>query len=172
MNDNQSMSAEPWLRGGITEVDSLRAAVLYSFQHAREDVTHWTEGIPEKDLCRNFQDVAPISFQIRHIAGSVDRLMTYAQGRQLTEEQLQTLRTEKEGTFSRAELLDLLNASLTRAESAVRSLNPAEYNDLREIGRQRVPVPLGVLLVHIAEHTQRHVGELIVTARIANQENR
>jgi uncharacterized damage-inducible protein DinB len=163
------MSAEPWLRGGITDLDPVRAAVLYSFQHAREDIAEWTSRMPEADLCMRFGSVASAGFHIRHIAGSVERLMTYAQGKQLTDEQLQSMREENEGIFSRAELLATLDQSFERAEAVLRSLDPAQYGEIRQIGRRNIPVPLGVLLVHIAEHTQRHVGEIIMTVKIANE---
>ena len=91
MSDNQTMSAEPWLRGGITDLDPLRAAILYSFRHAREDIELWTSRMPEADLCMGFGNVASVGFHVRHIAGSVDRLMTYVQGQQLTDEQIRKL---------------------------------------------------------------------------------
>jgi uncharacterized damage-inducible protein DinB len=163
------MSAEPWLRGGITDLDPMRAAILYSFRHAREDIELWTSRMPEADLCMGFGNVASVGFHVRHIAGSVDRLMTYVQGEQLTDEQMQAMRKENEGIVSRAELLKTLDDSFARGEAVLRSLDTAQYNDIREIGRRRMPVPLGVLLVHIAEHTQRHVGEIIMTVKIANE---
>lgn len=36
----------------------------------------------------------------------------------------------------------------------------------RSVGRAQLPSTLLGLLVHAAEHTQRHVGQLLVTARI------
>jgi hypothetical protein len=166
------MSAEPWLRGGIADLDPVRAALLYSFQHAREDIQAWTSRMPEEDLCMGFGNVASVGFHVRHIAGSVDRLMTYAQGNQLTDEQLNSMRKENDGIASRAELLETIETSFNNAEAILRSIDPSQYNDIREIGRRRVPVPLGVLLVHIAEHTQRHIGEMIMTVKIANEEYR
>ena len=165
------MSAEPWLRGTVTDLDPVRAAVLYSFQHAREDIEAWISRMPEEDLCMGFGNVASVGFHIRHIAGSIDRLVTYAQGSQLSEEQMQSMRTENSGIASRAELMKVLDESFNKAEAVLRSLDPA-YSTIREIGRRKVPVPLGVLLVHIAEHTQRHVGEIIMTVKIATGEYR
>ena len=118
-----------------------------------------------------FGNVASVGFHIRHIAGSIDRLVTYAQGSQLSEEQMQSMRTENSGIASRAELMKVLDESFNKAEAVLRSLDPA-YSTIREIGRRKVPVPLGVLLVHIAEHTQRHVGEIIMTVKIATGEYR
>jgi hypothetical protein len=52
------------------------------------------------------------------------------------------------------------------AATIVRSLDPATLNEPREVGRKKLPSTVGGLLTHIAEHTQRHVGEAIITARI------
>jgi uncharacterized damage-inducible protein DinB len=167
------MSAEPWLRGGIDDLDPVRAALLYSFQHAREDIAEWASKVPEADISAQLGRVASLGFHIRHIAGSVDRLMTYAAGGQLSEEQMSALRAE--GTYDPLPLsgyLALLDASFAKAEATLRGLDPAQYGDIRDIGRRRVPVPLGVLLVHIAEHTQRHVGQIVMTVKMIREEYR
>jgi hypothetical protein len=159
---------EPWMSGTLTFLGPIRAALLYSFQHAQEDLERWTRSLTDEDIWRRFGDVAPVGFHIRHIAGSVDRLITYAQGGTLDDAQMKVLKSEAEATGpSRDGLLALLNEKLSHADAIVRSIDPKTLEDVREIGRKRVPVPLGVLLVHIAEHTQRHVGAAIVTAKMA-----
>ena len=166
------MSLEPWMEGGITDVDPIRAAVLYSFRHALRDITEWIARVDEQDLPMRHGRLASAAFQVRHIAGSIDRLITYAAGQQLSETQLEQLRQEEGRPATRATLLEELGAALSSAEARIRSFDPASYSDIREIGRRRVPVPLGVLLVHIAEHTQRHVGQLIMTIKVMREEYR
>jgi hypothetical protein len=159
---------EPWLTGKWNDLPPIVAAVLYSFEHARDDLRRWTADLTDEQIWRRSGDVAPVGFHIRHIAGSVDRLMTYAIGTQLSAEQMKELEAEKspEG-ISRDELLAVLDRKLAQAESVIRSFDPSGLEAIREIGRRRTPVPLGVLLIHIAEHTQRHVGAAIVTAKTA-----
>jgi hypothetical protein len=165
------MSIEPWLQGGHEELDPVQAAVLYSFKHARADVEKWSSLLTEEQLWTRCGDVGSAGWHIRHIAGSVDRLTTYAAGGQLSEAQMTTLAGEKENSGpQRAELLAFVNETLDRCGDTIRSLDPSTWRTVREIGRKRVPVPLGVLLVHIAEHTQRHVGELIVTVKLVRGE--
>lgn len=166
------MSVEPWLQGGITDLDPLRAAVVYSFRHALADVEEWISRVSEEDLKMRYGNLASAAFQVRHIAGSVDRLTTYASGQQLSDTQLEELRHEEGRGATRAGLLAELRAALEKAEQTIRSFDPRAYSDVREIGRRRVPVPLGVLLVHIAEHTQRHVGQLIMTIKVMREEYR
>jgi hypothetical protein len=85
----------------------------------------------------------------------------------LDETQLKELRSEQESQGqSRDDLFALFDRKLAHAAEIVRGIDPSTLADIREIGRKKVPVPLGVLLVHISEHTQRHVGEAIVTAKI------
>ena len=162
---------EPWMSGTLTDLHPLQAALLYSLEHARQDIVRWTSGLPDQSLWLRIGDIAPAAFHIRHIGGSVDRLLTYAAGKQLSEAQMQELHLEQQpgGETSRTELFENFAAKLQSAEETVRQLDLSDANAVREIGRKRIPVPLGVLLVHIAEHTQRHVGEAIVTMKLARQ---
>src|SRR5207244_4570081 len=105
-----------------------------------------------------------------HIAGSVDRLITYVQSRDLTAEQLAALEAEKSPpSIPRVDLLALLEAVLSRAERVVRALDPAILAEPRGVGRKHLPPPVIGLLTHIAEHTQRHVGQAISAARLAQR---
>jgi hypothetical protein len=159
---------EPWMTGSITGLHPVQAALLYSFQHAQQDLAKWTEGLTPEQLWKRMGDVAPVGFHALHLAGSIDRLLTYATGRQLSEAQMQELRDEKEPhNLSREELLAVVGRKLRAAEAVVRGIDVSDLDGIREIGRKRIPAPLGVVLVHIAEHTQRHVGEAIVTAKLA-----
>src|SRR5215218_8025913 len=158
---------EPWLTGKLNDVPPVLAALLYSFEQAREDLKRRTEGMTDEQMWRRSGEVASVGFHVRHIAGSVDRLMTYALGGQLDSTQLAELKAEQqEDGPSRTDLLSFLDQKLARAESIVKGIDPSSFNATREIGRKRVPVPLGVLLIHISEHTQRHVGAAIVTTKI------
>jgi hypothetical protein len=160
------------MRGYLNDLDPIQAAVLYSFRHAQEDISDWIGRIPEEFLWVQFGNLASAGFHVRHIAGSVDRLVTYASGHQLSEAQMEDLKNEKNPGGSLTGLLQLLDSNFLRAEGIIRCLDPAAYRDIREIGRKRIQVPLGTLLVHIAEHTQRHVGELIMTVKVINEEYR
>jgi uncharacterized damage-inducible protein DinB len=162
---------EPWMTGTLTDLHPVQAALLYSLQHARQDIARWTADLPDDSLWLRTGDVAPAAFHIRHIGGSVDRLLTYATGGQLSEAQMQELQAEQrpDALMSREELFEYFRSKLDTAERTVRELDISDLNAVREIGRKRVPVPLGVLLVHIAEHTQRHVGEAIITLKVARE---
>lgn len=158
---------EPWLRGPVPGVDPLLAPVLHAFQQAREDLALHTEGLTPAQLWARPHGLGPAGFHVRHIGGSVDRLMTYVQGRQLSEEQLAATRTEMDPGAGREELLAAVEASFARAEAAVRAIDPATLREPREVGRKRLPSTVSGLLAHIAEHTQRHTGQAVSAAKLA-----
>jgi uncharacterized damage-inducible protein DinB len=93
--------------------------------------------------------------------------MLYLQGQQLTEAHLEALRREKEPGASLADLLAGMDAAFRRAEAVAGSIDPATLTEPREIGRKRLPTTVLGLLTHIAEHTQRHVGQAISAAKWA-----
>ena len=161
-----SSYVEPWLRGPLPGVHPLLAPVLYAFQEAREDLRKWTSNLTDGQVWDRSHGLASVGFQIRHIAGSVERLMTYVVRGQLTAQQLAELRAEMEPGTSLNDLLLLLDRKLAAAEATVRAIDPATLGETREVGRQRLPTTVGGLLTHIAEHTQRHVGQTIVTAKV------
>lgn len=157
---------EPWLRGPIQDLNPLLAPVLYAFTQAAEDLEHWTASLTDQQIWDGPHGLAPIGFHLRHIAGSVERLMTYVGGGQLTEAQLASLRSEQEAGERRDVLLNAIEKTFEAAEATIRSIDPATLIEPRVIGRKRLPSTVVGLLTHIAEHTQRHVGEVIVTAKV------
>lgn len=162
------MEIEPWLRGPLPGVGPLTAPILFSFQQAREDLAAWTEGLTMEQIWATpFVDLGSAGFHIRHIARSTDRLFTYLEGRQLSGQQHAALATEKDPGASRDALLKELDLALQRAEKVVRALDPATLEEPRYVGRKRLPTTVIGLLTHVAEHTQRHVGQAICAAKLA-----
>jgi uncharacterized damage-inducible protein DinB len=158
---------EAWMRGPIPGVDPLVSPILYSFQQAREDLARWTRELTAAQLWATPHGFGSVGFHLRHIAGSTDRLVTYLEGEQLTERQLGFLKCEHAPSASLEELLASIDAAFQKAEAVVRSLDPAKLAEARTIGRKRLPTAVIGLLVHIAEHTQRHVGQAISAAKWA-----
>jgi len=163
----KSDPSEPWLRGPLGGVDPLIAPILRSFEQAREDLARHTERLTMEQIWATPHGFGSVGFHVRHIAGSVDRLMTYLQQQQLSESQLGALDLEHEPGASRDELLAEVEQSLRRAESVVRGIDPEILRQPREVGRKRLPTTVIGLLTHIAEHTQRHVGQAISAAKLA-----
>jgi uncharacterized damage-inducible protein DinB len=157
---------EPWLRGTHTDVPVVARAVLHSLELAGDDAERWTDGLSNLEIHAQPSGLMSVAAQLKHIAGSADRLLTYAEGHQLSDQQLSALKMEHSGAETLEQLLTDLKASLARAADRVRALTTADLNTERKVGRKNLPTTLGGLLVHIAEHTQRHVGQLVTTAKV------
>ena len=158
---------EAWLRGPLKDVHPLIAPSLYGFQQAREDLARYTEGLTTKQIWAAPQGFGSLGFHLRHIAGSVDRLSAYLRGQQLSEAQMEFLAREHEPGAAREELLEEMNAAFQWVEAFARSLDVTRLAEPREVGRKRLPTTVIGLLTHIAEHTQRHVGQAISAAKLA-----
>jgi uncharacterized damage-inducible protein DinB len=159
-------SPEPWLRGTLTELPPVPRAALHALEQAREDLWKWCSPLSDGELNARPANIAPVAFHLRHIARSLDRLLTYAEGRQLAEDQLAQLRSELTPGAVREQIFTELNAALKRSAERVRSLTTTDLQALRAVGKKQLPSTVGGLLVHLAEHTQRHVGQAITTAKI------
>jgi len=143
--------------------------VLFSFQQVREDLQRHTAGLSDEQVWQRPEGLPSLGFQLRHIGGSVDRLLTYLAGEQLSPEQLQALRQESVAEGSLKSLLEAVDASLADAEKRLRTLDTRTIYDVRYVGRKKLPTTVVGLLVHLAEHTQRHLGQAITTAKLLKQ---
>jgi hypothetical protein len=157
---------EPWLRGTLTEVDAVRRQVLHAFELAAEDAERWCASLSDEEVDAKPFGVASVCFHLRHIVRSLDRLLTYAEGRQLSSSQLEMLAGELDCGAKTCEVMREFRAGLEAAVVRVRAIDPGSYEEKRGVGRQRLPATLGGLLVHCAEHTQRHIGQAITTAQV------
>jgi uncharacterized damage-inducible protein DinB len=157
---------EPWMRGTHTDLPSPVRAVIHALEMATEDVERWCAPLTDEEWQLSVHGLAPVAFQLRHIMGSVDRLLTYAEGNQLSPEQLERMKAEQEPGAAGHELLQSLPGALRAAERRVRALADSNLELPRALGRKQLPTSVGGLLVHVADHTQRHVGELIITTKL------
>lgn len=154
--------AEPWLREETLPVDPVLQPILFALQQVREDLT----AIQVEDVWRQIPGLPSLGFHLTHIAGSLDRLTTYLEGRELNESQLSFLGAERIPGASRTELMALVETALRRTEQTLKAIDPASYAEPRYVGRKRIRTTVIGLAVHIAEHTQRHCGQAITTAKV------
>lgn len=157
---------EPWLRGTLTDVPAVARGVLHAFELAQEDVTRWCESLSEADLNARPFELPPIAFHLRHIARSLDRLLAYAEGNQLSAEQIAALKSEMDPRASREALFAEFSQGLEDAARRVGVVAAGNLEQPRFVGKKQLPTSVGGLLVHLADHTQRHVGQVVTTAKI------
>jgi len=161
------MTPEPWLRGAIPHADPTLSHLLRASQQIREDIERALRPLTTAQLWAMPDEMTPAGFHAKHLAGSTERLCTYLEGLHLTAEQLAAIAGERAGAETAAELIARVNAAFDRYDRIVRELTPAQFGDLREVGRKRLPATVIGLAIHIAEHGQRHVGQAISAAKLA-----
>lgn len=161
-----SEQPESWLRGTHGEMPAVVRAVVHALELCRENVETWCAPLSDDELHARPADVAPVAFHLRHIVRSLDRLLTYAEGRQLDADQLAALRTEMEPGTAQDALLREFREGIEDALRRVRGFAGADLEEPRSVGRKELPTTVGGLLVHCADHTQRHTGQAVTTAKV------
>ncbi len=160
---------EVWQRGPVDGVPALLQPVAHALLQAVEEVERYTADFPADLLWERPADIASVGFHILHMRGVIDRLFTYAKGEALNEEQLESLRQEKEipaETVSASMLVDALRHQVQQAVEQLKATPESSLTHARALGRKRIPTTVLGLLFHTAEHCQRHVGQLLVTSRL------
>lgn len=157
---------EPWLRGTLAEVPAEQRAVLHALHLAREDVACWCSSLTEEELRARPHGLPPVGFQLRHIVGSLDRLLSYAEGKSLSDDQKRWMAEEMAEPMPRAELFQTFERGLANAENRIRAIDTKHWPETRTVGRKKLPTTVAGLLIHCADHTQRHVGQVVTTAKI------
>ena len=156
---------EPWLRGPIKGLHPLVMPVFFSFAQVREDISTYLPGLTGEQLWRPVGN-ASVGFHLKHLAGSIDRLAAYLLGSHLSADQLAALESEKLPDQDLPELLEAIETSLKSAEEKLKTINPEDLYQARSVGRQALPTTVLGLIVHLAEHTQRHLGQAITLSMI------
>ena len=154
------------MSGTYGDVPAAGRAVLHALDLASEDLTKWTSGLTDAEVHMHPLGLSSVAFHLRHIARSVDRILCYAEGNQLSAEQLTALKSEQSGEEALAELLAEVAASFSNAAERIRVLATADLNTPRAVGRKQLPTSIGGALIHVADHTQRHVGQVVTTAKV------
>jgi uncharacterized damage-inducible protein DinB len=160
---------EPWLRGPIEGIPALLQPAAHALVMAVEDVERATEALHEDDLWAEPGGAASVGFHLTHLAGATDRLLTYARGERLTDEQKRRLAAERPDPRERPRLEQLLADWRSGADAAMRQLSQTSESSLlvpRFVGRAQLPSTVLGLVFHAAEHASRHTGQIVTTCKI------
>ena len=162
-------NTEWWQRGPVEGVPAVLQPVAHILLQVGESADELVENLSESEWNARPGGVASVAFHVRHMAGVIDRLFTYARGEGLSEEQFASIRREGD-PITRDEVPSALNTLHSRIDAALAQLRATDPNtvaDFREVGRAKLPSTVIGCLVHGAEHAMRHIGQLSVTARVA-----
>lgn len=160
---------EPWLRGPVEGVPPWLQPVAHALVHAAEDVRRVVGPLGADVAWRRPGPAASIAFHVRHAAGALDRLFTYARGEALSAQQFADLKAEGlagDEPEDGAALAAGFERRVAAALAQLRGTDPDRLLDPRTVGRRQLPSTVLGLLFHAAEHTQRHVGQVVTTARV------
>lgn len=160
---------EVWLRGPLPAVPPLLQPVAHALLQAREELAAHLASFPAAKLAERPLGLASVGFHLRHLTGVLDRTFTYARGEALGAAQLAYLATEEQPPTQPGAVPELLQAFSQQVDAALAQLIATPETSLPEwrgVGRAQLPSTVLGLLVHAAEHTMRHVGQVLVTARV------
>ena len=158
---------EVWLRGPLPNIPTLLQPVAHALLQAQEELEIILEDFPDQLLWEQPAGMASVGFHLRHLSGVLDRLLTYARGESLSAAQLEYLQSEGiPDSSSTRQLLDALAAQLVKTLAQLSATPETSLTEPRGVGRAQLPSTVLGLLFHAAEHTQRHMGQLLVTARV------
>lgn len=161
-------NTEWWQRGPVDGIPDVLQPVAHILLQVRESVGEIVAPLTEQEWNARPAGVASAAFHVRHIAGVIDRLFTYARGEGLSMEQFAAIRSEGQELLA-ADVPSVLSALSDRIDAALAELRTVDVKtlgDFRGVGRARLPSTVIGCLVHGAEHAMRHVGQLSVTARV------
>ena len=159
---------EWWQRGPIAGVPDVLQPVAHILLQVQESVHELVGGLTEEQWNARPANVASAAFHVRHITGVIDRLFSYARGQTLSDAQFAALKLEREAmTLANVpSVLAALDARVTAAIDELRNTDSRTLGDFRGVGRKQLPSTVIGCLVHGAEHSMRHVGQLSVTVRV------
>ncbi len=162
-----SNKPEVWLRGPLDEIPALLQPVAHALLQAREEVNELMQSFPDDLLWERSAGMASPGFHLQHMAGVLDRLYTYAKGEQLNQQQLDHLSAEgKNISVTVNQLLEHFNQQVDIAIKQLSETDEVTLTEVRGVGRANIPSTVIGLLVHSAEHTMRHVGQLLITTKV------
>lgn len=161
---------EAWLRGPVEGVPALLQPVAHALIQARDEVHELAAELPPEALWLRPGGAASAGFHLAHLDGVLDRMLTYARGEPLGEAQLAALDAEgmPNPTLTPSILAEAFAQRVEQALAHLRRTSPHTLTEARTVGRDRLPSTVIGLLVHAAEHTTRHVGQLLVTVRVVS----
>lgn len=170
MSTTTDTTLEYWLRGPIDGIPLLLQPAAHAILQTREEVHRGMKDFPESLIWERPEGVASVAFHLQHIPGVLDRIYTYARGEQLDQSQLEYMMAEgkEKDSIRVTHLLDHFDNQVEKALEQLRNTSEQDLLSPRAVGRRQIPSNVIGLLFHGAEHTQRHSGQLLVTARVVN----
>lgn len=164
---------EYWLRGKIEGFPDLLQPVAHSLMQSKLEVKKYMLNFPEELLWKKPAGRASVGFHLQHLCGVLDRLLTYSEAKNLSETQLNYLKNEgvPNSAFLSNFLIEEFNKKVDEVMGKLKNIPEASLTEFRGVGRKQLPSTVIGLLFHAAEHTQRHIGQLLVSVSVLKETN-
>ncbi len=165
----ETQQPEVWLRGPLPEFPVFLQPIVFALLQAQEDVNEMMLDFPDDLLWERPGGAASPAFHLQHLTGVLDRMFTYTENMLLNEVQLNWLNQEgkpQDQHIPVSNLVDIFNKQIEISLQKLKATNSDTLTEPRGVGRKQLPSTVFGLLFHAAEHTQRHVGQLLVTAKV------
>ncbi len=162
------IKTEVWQRGPVEGIPPLLQPVAHALLQAREEVFELMTDFDETLLWQTPAALASPAFHLQHLSGVCDRVFTYARRELLSSEQFEQLKAEdnQDLNITIEQLLNRFDEQVDKALLQLKKTDEKTLTHFRGVGRQQLPSTVMGLLFHAAEHTMRHVGQLLVTVNI------
>jgi uncharacterized damage-inducible protein DinB len=167
--DYTSRVTEAWLRGPVSGIEPVVMPAVHALMHAQEEIARIAPALGDDELWATPGGAASIGFHLRHITGSIDRMLTYAADGALDRRQLATLGDEARPEGTATQLAVQADQAIERAIAQIRDTPATALHDARTVGRAALPTTVFGLLFHIGEHTARHAGQIVTLAKVVRR---
>jgi len=159
---------EPWLSGPVAGVSVELQPVAHELLFAKEELDRIFPMLRDEHVWQTPNGAASIGYHVRHCSGSTLRMLTYARGDSLSDEQFQQLAAEKmpDPSLSAADLLRIAQGAIDEALAFVKTVDSSQVDEVRLVGRRKLTSSVRGLAYEIALHTSRHIGQIATTARV------
>ena len=157
---------EPWLRGPIDGVPPLLMPAAHALLQVREDAAAVVATLTVDELWIRPGGAASAGYHLRHLAGALDRLLTYARGETLDPAAIRALHEEQQSGLDGPAILADVERAIDAALEQIRNTSADRLLEPRSVGRQQLPSNVIGLVFHAAEHASRHAGQAVTTAKI------
>ena len=165
---SQSKKPEVWLRGPIKDIPALLQPAAHALLQTREEVHLYTLDFPQELLWVKPAGRATVGFHLQHLTGVLDRMLSYAKAQELSETQFELLRQEGDPQTKKSieELVKDFDLKVDEALEYFKTIDESILTETRTVGRKKLPSTVIGLLFHAAEHSQRHLGQMLVTISV------
>ncbi len=167
----KKLQTEAWQNGPVPGVTPLLMPAAHVIMQAGEEICFYLKDFSDLKLWERPAGLASVGFHLQHMTGVLDRLFSYAKGELLTAGQFAYLKREgvPEDGLTTLQLVRQFQLQVEKALEQLKNTSEEDFLQARGIGRKLLPTNVIGLLFHAAEHIQRHLGQLLVTARIVQE---